>query len=138
MQVKHVESLIERSEDNSQAESFLDDQAAGSSRITQSMRQKSSVDKKLSPVYTSSIETQQVQSTSSTKLYKNVLSESIELEPKRIVLRRSNGVCCSDVVTPMETVAQLKKRLEGHHGIPAASMTILLGGKVLADDCTFV
>lgn len=38
----------------------------------------------------------------------------------------------------METVAQLKKRLEGHHSFPAEKMTLLLGGKALPDDTTFV
>lgn len=38
----------------------------------------------------------------------------------------------------METILQLKKRLEGHHGLPADRMILLLDEKPLADDCTFV
>jgi hypothetical protein len=75
LQVKHVESLIEKSE-TSRTEDFLDDNTIKMNRVTQSMKHKPSREEiAKSPVYISTIE----QGPGSTSLEKNILSESIEL-----------------------------------------------------------
>jgi hypothetical protein len=112
--------MIEKSE-NSQTEDFLDDNNFKVNRVTQSMKQKPSRDKiGRSAVYVSTIEN----GPGSSSLEKNILSESIELEPSRIILRRSNGICIYDIVTPLESIEMLMKRLEGHHGLPTHRMII--------------